>query len=866
MYKNSIKFFRAIILFILLISSVGSASAKVESRSSSPACPPFDPARAQDRGFLKSLEPECAKAYQKLIQKAYIEAGKSDVSPMAVGGSDAFGYTFDDTVSYSWISAATDSGLVGDDEESGPINIGFDFPFYGFTQTQLYFTTNGLITFGPGYQYYYGGDPIPSTSLPNNFIAPFWEDYVVGDTNSGVIYYEQGGSAPNRYFVVEWRGVETWSGSDPFSVEAVLYENGDIVFQYQSLPTTYTSTVGIENNIADDGLAYQYGSSGLSAPKAIQFYYPTTPTARVSVSPLDAGEFTTPGGISEFTLTIANTGNMGADTYDLTTSSTWPVTLYRSNGTTLLTDTDMDTVIDTGSIPQGTSTNIVAKFTAPGSAQIGDNNAATVTATSSLNSSITRTANLSMSVPAGFANVFLDETDNAMSFLTAHKTGTNTYKATADNYFGYGVAVTKLADTNYLYAWSKSSYNGSNYVDDVEFIILDGNGSIIRSVTKVTNNSSAAMDTYDRYPSIAAAPNGVVGIIWQRYLYNSVTSQYNTNIYFATLDGSGNLLTGPTNITNNSVWGMYDDLNIPGFWEPTIAPTDDNRFILSWNIYQQVGPSSWQNNIWYAVRNTSGASVFTPAALTSDDQNWRPVLNSLTGGKAILTWLTGVGGPFYAVINSDGSIFKTATSLNAGSTYLWSPDAVLLPNGKVGVAWATVEGVQFSILNSSYSVEIGPISASDPNVSANGYDLSVTTDGFNHVIMTWTDGSTNNLVYALADSTGTFITLPMFYKTSANSIQTSSNGQGNASFTTPIITGNAGVGGATLSYIDGTLKTVTADGSGDYSFIVPSGWSGPSHRIRAVIPSRLSTDPTRMCRATKRLKITRHKSVPVVRM
>jgi hypothetical protein len=40
------------------------------------------------------------------------------------------------------------------------------------------------------------------------------------------------------------------------------------------------------------------------------------------------------------------------------------------------------------------------------------------------------------------------------------------------------------------------------------------------------------------------------------------------------------------------------------------------------------------------------------------------------------------------------------------------------------------------------------------------------------------------------------------------------------------ISGNAGVGGATLSYTDGTLKTSTANDSGLYSFRVPSGWSG----------------------------------------
>jgi hypothetical protein len=48
------------------------------------------------------------------------------------------------------------------------------------------------------------------------------------------------------------------------------------------------------------------------------------------------------------------------------------------------------------------------------------------------------------------------------------------------------------------------------------------------------------------------------------------------------------------------------------------------------------------------------------------------------------------------------------------------------------------------------------------------------------------------------------------------------------------ISGNAGVAGATLSYTDGTLKTVTADSSGNYSFETLSGWSG------TVTPSKLN--------------------------
>ena len=41
-----------------------------------------------------------------------------------------------------------------------------------------------------------------------------------------------------------------------------------------------------------------------------------------------------------------------------------------------------------------------------------------------------------------------------------------------------------------------------------------------------------------------------------------------------------------------------------------------------------------------------------------------------------------------------------------------------------------------------------------------------------------------------------------------------------------LISGNVGVAGATLSYMDNGPQTVTADGSGDYSITAPYGWSG----------------------------------------
>jgi hypothetical protein len=561
-----------------------------------------------------------------------------------------------------------------------------------------------------------------------------------------------------------------------------MYENGDIVTQFQSLPASYYSTVGIENKVGEEGLQYQRGSSGLSAPKAIHYYYPATPTARVSLSPLVAGRFSAAAGTNEFVLTVANTGNLGTDTFDLATVTTWPVTLYAADGVTPLTDTDGDVTVDTGPLLQGNTVTIIAKAATPGGAIVGDANTATVTATSSLNISKSKTATLQSAVPAPFAQIYTDGVDTAMSLELVQPTAQTVKKATADGYFGNNSAVTAAPNGNFVYAWNKGRcLDGpcNIYVYEIEYILLDHSGNTVRAVSKLTNNSGATMYINDSLPSVAVAPNGTIGVTWYRYLYNSTTNQFNNNILFATLDGAGNLLTGPTNITNNVTWNTSSDLNIPSFILPTIAASDDNRFILSWQKY--LGNPSYTYNIWYATYNTAGTSVFLPTALTSDNGSRSPALNSLSGGKTILTWL-GYGAPTYAVINSSGVITKPATSLPNIPPDSTVPDAVLLPNGKVAIAWANYFGVKFAILNSSYTLESGPTTWASPSM-AQGDNLSVTTDSSSHVIMTWQDGAAQNLFYALGDSTGAFISPPMLYKTSSKWFNTSTNSQGNAPLT-----------------------------------------------------------------------------------
>src|SRR6266540_2643543 len=207
--------FTMLVMVSFALVPVGAVRAQVQTPRNTSGCPPYDPTLSKDLTFLHSLTPECVKVYKTLSRETNVVAQAQNAQPMTVGGPDNCGYTYDDSVGYSWISASTNSGLIGDDEFTGPINIGFDFPFYGMPQSQLYFSTNGLITFGAG-NWEWSGPSIPSDMNPNSFLAPYWDDLRVGSpSNAGAVYYSQGGDSPNRYFVVEWHNVQNYASATP---------------------------------------------------------------------------------------------------------------------------------------------------------------------------------------------------------------------------------------------------------------------------------------------------------------------------------------------------------------------------------------------------------------------------------------------------------------------------------------------------------------------------------------------------------------------------------------------------------------------------------------------------------------------------
>ena len=199
-----------------------------------------------------------------------LELGKGEEDPrtghsvlLGSGGPDGYGYTWIDSdepggPTYQWLDISglgTNTGLSGDDN-SFLLTLPFTFSFYGNDRNEVRISTNGYLTFGTeGTEY--SNEPIPTTTEPNDLIAPFWDDMIVG---TGSIYYYHDTS--NGRLVIQYSNVERLGDGGIFTFQVQLVEYGAIYFYYNTMSGTLNSaTTGIENSDASDGLEIAFNTN-----------------------------------------------------------------------------------------------------------------------------------------------------------------------------------------------------------------------------------------------------------------------------------------------------------------------------------------------------------------------------------------------------------------------------------------------------------------------------------------------------------------------------------------------------------------------------------------------------------------------------
>ena len=191
------------------------------------------------------------------------------------GGPDGFGYRWRDSddpagPTFAWVeldSVGTTLGFSGDDQNLGPFPLGFEFPYYGSTFTQVRVCSNGWLSF-TSTATAFSNEPLPTggTTYPENLVAPFWDD----------LAFAGGGQAYSHFdgtrFIVEWKDVRHFSYGGPYSFEAILYPNGKIVFQYLAMNAPLNeATVGIQDGSRTTGLEVVFNAPYLHDNLAVQF-------------------------------------------------------------------------------------------------------------------------------------------------------------------------------------------------------------------------------------------------------------------------------------------------------------------------------------------------------------------------------------------------------------------------------------------------------------------------------------------------------------------------------------------------------------------------------------------------------------------
>jgi len=211
----------------------------------------------------------------------YMEIGKAENDPrqgppvtQGSGDPDTYGYSWIDSdetggPNFDWIDISSTGTLVSgltDDNHVGPFSIGFDFDFYGTTQTQFYVQSNGLINFD-NQEISLSNQSIPTADNYNNLIAWMWDDM---HPQNGNVYYQ----VIDNKLVVQFDNYGEYGGSGRVDAQVILYSNGNIKIQYSDFRNGIDldgSTIGIENATGMDGLQVAFNVPYLHNELAILF-------------------------------------------------------------------------------------------------------------------------------------------------------------------------------------------------------------------------------------------------------------------------------------------------------------------------------------------------------------------------------------------------------------------------------------------------------------------------------------------------------------------------------------------------------------------------------------------------------------------
>ena len=736
-------------------------------------------------------------------------------APSESGGPDDFGYAWNSTT-LDWIDASGGADIAG-----SYADIGFSFKFYENTYSTAYVSKDGLMGFSSAILSAWQQGEIPSREEPDAVIAPHWSP---ANQSFGYVRYLRGGTEPNRWFLVKWNLIRS-TGGDEATFEAILHENGDIVFQYGAMNRIYyCEATGIEDSRGLDGLPIWPLCDVPPSNTAVWITRPPA-SARAALWPRNSGTFAEVGGVAQHSLTVWNTGEFGSDTFNISAETNWPAAFYQADAVTPLADTNDDGIPDTGSIAPAASAAFVVRLAVPASVDIGDADTAQIHATSLLDPTKVKTAHFQSVVPAPFVQTYTQSETPKIAFHRPTALTTHLEASTA----AYNPVVATAPNGNIVQVWRGSSRTNSNgvSVSELRLAVWDSQGNLITPARPVDDLSSAVLTTQEWLAAVAISSDGRIGVIWERRIRDS-SNNYNRNILFQSLAADGVATTAPVNLTNNAIFGPFSgDPNVPAFYNPAIAAAKDGRFIMAWTSRD---PTS-NYMTWYAIRSSDGSAVKSPAQFSTARTN---DLNLLAlADSTVMLVETGADNLRYVRLTSTGSVVAPSTVLPLGQySYPHLPDAAQVANGNIVLAWQQGGDIRYAILDAALASVKPPTILTNPWSTADDNYVTVTPSG-GRAVLTWGDDSflnSSNLYYALLDGAGEVITPPMIFVNDyiSNALLLPDNGQGATHLIDLVsgrVTNNRGepVSGASVTASPPPINIARTDANGDYSLTFSPG-------------------------------------------
>lgn len=234
----------------------------------------------------------------------------------------------------------------------------------------------------------------------------------------------------------------------------------------------------------------------------------TIPNSAVLIEP-NATYLGAPGAVVTFNHLVTNLNVYRNDTVGIsfTSSAGWPVALYKSDGTTLLSDTDGDGIPDTGALSPQNNTSIIVAVSVPSYVDPGDVDLIDVTARSSLNSSVSSTATDAVYISTSSVvktlylhegsttNLYMNTSPNssAVTQQTIARSVTVTWMQSPDFARDFNILDDPVV---HVYASSSTSLWSTSSTMSVTLLYTDGTTKTTLGTASATVSGSSA-DEYD---------------------------------------------------------------------------------------------------------------------------------------------------------------------------------------------------------------------------------------------------------------------------------------------------------------------------------------------------------------------------------